>query len=58
MLIGAPWGIKLPHGKISLGSSGLNNVKKTNKDYTISQSLVFAYIPEVDNRIQCDPMSL
>lgn len=31
MLIGAPWGIKPPHGKISLGSSGLNNVRKTTK---------------------------
>ena len=29
MLIGVPWGIKLPHGKISLRSSGSNNVKKT-----------------------------
>ena len=39
------------NGQISLGSSGLNNVKKPNKTYTVSQSLWFGYIYEVCKRI-------
>ena len=40
MLIGVPWGIKLSHGKISLGNSGLSNVKNL---YYSSEPLIWLH---------------